>query len=286
MIKLTDKEFSTLTSYIHSNYGINLAKKRILIEGRLSNTLREKGLNSFQEYMDILFKDKTGTEVTNLLNKITTNHTYFMREVEHFDFMMNTVLPYFEKTVPSKVLRIWSSACSSGQEPYTMAMAIDEYFGSKKNLWDTVILASDISMSALEKAKKGIYSAEGLNEIPEKWRKKYFVDKKDGTFEVCDKIKKEVVFKPFNLMDSFSSLRKPFDLIFCRNVMIYFDDATKETLINKFYEYTSPGGFLFIGHSEVINRAKTNYKYIKPAIYQREVNHFANRAQNTSADRR
>lgn len=285
MIKLTDKEFITLTTFVHEKYGINLAKKRILIEGRLSNTLREKNLNSFQEYMDILFKDTTGAEMTNLLNKLTTNHTYFMREVEHFDYMLNTVLPYFEKTVPSKVLRIWSAACSSGQEPYTMAMALDEYFGNRKSQWDTVILATDISMNALEKAKKAIYPADSLNEIPERWRKKYFVDKKDGTFEVCDRLKKEVIFKPFNLMDPFTTFHKPFDLIFCRNVMIYFDEATKEALINKFYQYTAPGGFLFIGHSEVINRASTHYKYIKPAIYQREVKNCAGSAQNSSTHR-
>lgn len=268
MITISDSEFVSLFSFIKKKYGINLEKKRTLIEGRLSNMLTERGITNFGQYMDVLLKDSSGTEVTTLLNKITTNHTFFMREMEHFDFLISHVLPYFEKNYKHKDLRIWSAGCSSGQEAYTMAMAIDEYFGTQKSLWDTTILATDISMNAMEKGKKAIYTLDTIKEVPEKWLKKYFIDHKDGTYEICDRIKKEVVFKPLNLMEPFRH-KKPFDLIFCRNVMIYFDNATKETLIEKFYQDTVPGGFLFIGHSEVINREKSAYTYLKPAIYQR-----------------
>lgn len=268
MISITDQEFRTLVDFVKKKYGINLEKKRVLIEGRLSNMLRERGLSTFKQYMDILFKDSSGSEMTNLLNKITTNHSYFMREVEHFDYMTSQVLPYLTKNRSNHDIRIWSAGCSAGQEAYTMAMAIDEYFGSQKGAWDTTILATDISMNVLEKAKKAIYTPDVIKDIPAKWRTKYFTPLKDGTFQVCEKIRKEVVFRPFNLMDQFS-FKKPYDLIFCRNVMIYFDGPTKEALINKFYNATAPGGFLFIGHSEVINRGDTQYTYIKPAIYQR-----------------
>ncbi len=268
MITLTDKEFITLTEFVQKKYGINLTKKRTLIEGRLSGVLAEKGMKSFEEYMNLLFKDTTGTELTTLLNRITTNHTFFMREVEHFQYLTQHVLPYFERRCPSKVLRIWSAGCSSGQEPYTMAMAMDEYFGSSKSQWDTVILATDISMNAMEKAKKATYPIEGLKDIPEQWRARYTHNNKDGTFTITEKIRKEVIFRPLNLMEPFP-FKKPFDLIFCRNVMIYFDAPTKDTLVNKFFDFTADGGFLFIGHSEVINREATRYKYIKPAIYQR-----------------
>lgn len=268
MIKLTDKEFLDLTTMIHGRYGINLAKKRILIEGRLSNTLREKNLSSFDQYLSILNHDATGSEITLLLNKITTNHTFFMRENEHFDFLINKVLPYFEKNHLDRDLRIWSAGCSSGQEPYTIAMAMDEYFGARKHRWDTKILATDISMNALDKGRNAIYPSESLEIIPDAWRNKYFVDLKDGTYQICKEIRSEVIFKPFNLMDPFQ-FKKPFDLIFCRNVMIYFDEATKESLVSKFYQWTAKSGFLFIGHSEVLNRSVTNYHYIKPAIYQK-----------------
>lgn len=268
LITINDKEFLSLTKFVKQKYGINLEKKRVLIEGRLSNMLRERGFTNFQQYLDVLFQDGSGSEVTALLNKLTTNHSYFMREREHFDFLHTHVLPYFESTRPKHDLRIWSAGCSAGQEAYTMAMAIDEHFGSKKSLWDTTILATDISMNVLEKAKKAVYLPDNIKDMPEKWKKKYMIQQPDGTYQVCDKIKKQVVFRPFNLMNPFM-FKKPFDLIFCRNVMIYFDAPTKEALIKKFYHATTNGGFLFIGHSEVINRETTNYRYIKPAIYQK-----------------
>lgn len=269
LIAITDKEFNKLTSFIQTKYGINLTKKRVLIEGRLSNMLRDRGFASFEAYMDVLFKDSSGGEVTNLLNRVTTNHSFFMRESEHFEFLVSHTLPYLEQIHAAQHdLRIWSAGCSAGQEAYTMAMAINEYFGPQKDRWDTTILATDISMSVLDKAKKAVYPADNIKDIPEKWRKKYFTTLPNGDYQVVDKIRSQVVFRPFNLMEPFN-FKRPFDLIFCRNVMIYFDGPTKEKLVNQFYQYTSDGGFLFIGHSEVINRETTRYRYVQPAIYQK-----------------
>lgn len=268
LIKITDAEFTRLTSYIKSKYGINLTHKRVLIEGRLTNMLREMGLKSFDQYLEVLFRDASGGEVTKLLNKITTNHSYFMREMEHFEYLKKTVLPFFEKSRPGRDLRIWSAGCSAGQEPYNIAMTIDEYFGPNKSRWDTTILATDISMKVLETAKQASYPLDNLKDMPAAWRSKYFTPQPNGNLQVCQKIRDEVVFRPFNLMEAFS-YKKPFDLIFCRNVMIYFDGPTKDSLINKFYQATAPGGFLFIGHSEVINRETTKYNYLQPAIYQK-----------------
>lgn len=165
-------------------------------------------------------------------------------------------------------MRIWSAGCSTGQEAYNMAMVIDEYFGPRKGNWDTVILATDISMRTLTKAQKGIYKTEELKDVPANWKRKYFTSLPDGTFQVCDRLRKEVIFRPGNLMEPFQ-FKKPFDLIFCRNVMIYFDADTKAKLVNKFYDWTAPGGFLFIGHSESINGTGARYSYVQPAIYQR-----------------
>ncbi|MEG2769386.1 MAG: protein-glutamate O-methyltransferase CheR, partial [Oscillospiraceae bacterium] len=245
LIHITDREFTELTTYIQRKYGINLTKKRVLIEGRMSNMLRERGLPTFRAYMDILFKDNSGSEVTNLLNKLTTNHSYFMREQEHWDYLVGSVLPELEALhAQTKDLRIWSAGCSAGQEAYTLAMAIDEYFGMKKSGWDTTILATDISMNVLEKAKLAIYPADNIKDVPSRWVQKYFVKLPDGNYQVCDKIRKEVVFKPFNLMEKFT-FPKPFDLILCRNVMIYFDAPTKDALVGRFYGHTSEKGFFF-----------------------------------------
>ncbi len=273
MISITDSEFKQLVDFVYDKYGITLAKKRVLVEGRLTGVLKSKGLTQFSDYLKLLFNDTTGTELTNLLNKVTTNHTYFMREQEHFDFLLSTILPELEaKHASTKSLKIWSAGCSSGQEAYTIAMVLDQYFGAKKSQWDTVILATDISQSAMGKAQVASYPIEGLSEIPAEWHKKYLtVDNANKTFTMLPKIKKEVVFRPLNLMEPFQFKNKrPFDIIFCRNVMIYFDQPTKDKLVEKFYDVTVPGGYLCIGHSENINRNATRYSYIKPAIYKRE----------------
>lgn len=268
MIRMTDQEFHTLTTYIKQHYGIDLTKKRVLIESRMAQELRSRGFSSFRQYMDVLFQDTTGQESITLLNKLTTNLSYFMRENDHFQYLANQVLPYLERIRKDHVLRIWSAGCSSGQEAYNIAMVIDEYFGSRKDQWDTRILATDLSMKVLTKAKQGIYTAEEMKDLPSRWKNKYAVALADGRFQISDKIRREVIFRPGNLMEPFQ-YKKPFDLIFCRNVMIYFDAPTKAELVNKFYNWTAPGGYLFIGHSESISGTNTRYTYIQPAIYQR-----------------
>ncbi len=264
-MKLTDDDFKRIVTFVKDNYGINLIQKRLLIEGRLSFTIQEKGYTDFKEYIDAVFSDKTGEEMTLFMNKLTTNHTYFMRENEHFEFLKSTVLPQLERTVKDRDIRIWSAGCSYGNEPYNLAMCIDEYFGENKKLWDCKILATDISQKALLTAKNGVYKDSDLQDIPQEWLKKYFDKLDEHNYQVKKALRDEVVFKYFNLMDEVV-YKKPFDLILCRNVMIYFDSITREGLVNRFYDATKDGGYLFIGHAENISK-KTNYKLVKPAIY-------------------
>lgn len=267
IVRLTDAEFADLTGFVKQKYGIDLTKKRVLIESRLSFELSQRGFTSFRQYLDSVKQDQSGNEMTLMLNKLTTNLSFFMREQEHFTFMEQELIPYFLKTRKNNEFRIWSAGCSSGQEAYNIAMVLDQYFGARKGNWDTTILATDISMKVLTKAQKGIYTEQELSGLPADWRSKYLTSRPDGTFQICDRIRKEVVFRPGNLMEPFH-FKRPFDLIFCRNVMIYFDGPTKDGIINKFYNATSEGGYLFIGHSESIGN-NTRYKYVKPAIYQR-----------------
>ena len=268
MISIKQDEFNELTKFLKNNYGINLTHKKNLIEGRLNNVLVEKGFNSFRKYIDYVYADITKKELTTLINKLTTNHTFFMREKEHFKFFNNQVLPYLATTVKDKDLRIWSAGCSSGEEAYTLAMIMQDYFAGEKGLWDKKILASDISVNVLKTAEKGIYNVDGLEKISENWRLKYFNKIDDDTYEIDSKLKNEVIFRVFNLMDEFPFKRK-FHVIFCRNVMIYFDQETKDRLIRKFYDMTEVGGYLFIGLSESLNRNENPYQYIMPSVYRK-----------------
>ena len=269
LMRITDTEFHALVNFVKKNYGVDLSKKRGLIEGRMTNMLRTRGFQSFQQYIDILLKDTSGKECSAMLNKLTTNYSYFMREPEHYKFLTDIALPYLVKRRQStRDLRIWSAGCSAGQEAYTTAMLLDEYFGSQKSMWDTRILATDISMNMLAQAQKAIYPADNLKDIPPAWKQKYFVKVSGDSYQVCDKIRSQVIFRPMNLMDPFQH-KKPMDIIFCRNVMIYFDTPTKDRLVQKFYHATAEGGFFFIGHSEGIDKMTSGYRYLKPAIYQR-----------------
>ncbi|WP_313345157.1 protein-glutamate O-methyltransferase CheR [Sedimentibacter sp.] len=268
MVKLTDSEFLEFVQYMHKNYGIDLSKKKILIEGRLSNMIERKGMSSFSQYLDSI-KRNNKEEITMLINKLTTNYTYFYREENHFKFLKETVLVNEEKNNKLKTLNIWSAGCSSGEEPYTLAMVIDDYFKYSAGQWRIQIHATDISENVLSKAREGIYSEESIKNLPESYKKRYFAKTKEGKYQVLPEIKKYVDFKVFNLMDPIVAKNK-YDVIFCRNVMIYFNADTKINIVNKFYEATKTGGYLMIGHAETIQRNKSEYLYVSPAIYKKE----------------
>ncbi|MDF2647505.1 MAG: methylase of chemotaxis methyl-accepting protein [Paenibacillus sp.] len=271
MITITNDEFVQLANLVKRNYGINLtSEKRSLVVGRLHNVLVQKNMDSFSQYYKYLTSDISGEALVTLVNKLTTNHTYFMREPEHFHYFREQVLPYLERVEKSKDLRIWSAGCSTGEEAFTLAMIIADYFGSSKPLWETKILATDISRNVLEFAAKGIFLTEQLTPIPNVWRHHYFKSLDKEKSMVVDKIRSEIIFRFFNLMKTVFPFKKKFHVIFCRNVMIYFDAATKRELINRFYENTEPGGYLFIGHSESLNREETKYKYVMPSVYRKE----------------
>lgn len=271
MLSISDKDFQRLVHYVKSNYGIDLSKKRQLISGRLSNTITNMGYQDFTGYVDHIVSGKSSKDNEIMLNKLTTNYTYFYREKTHFDYFRDTILPYVvEAKGKNKVMSIWSAGCSSGEEPYTITMLIREFLGSKASAWDTRILATDISHQVLAKAKNGLYEAESLRELPQDWKRKYFIPVKEspGTYEVSKELRNNVIFRTFNLMSPIRFKLK-FDVIFCRNVMIYFDQDTKEALVQRFYQASNPGAYLLIGHSENLNKERTPYDYIMPATYRK-----------------
>lgn len=270
MVTITDREFNQLSAYIKANYGIYLKhEKTTLVIGRLQNVLLKHGFKSFSEYYNYLLEDNSGMAVSTLLDKITTNHTFFMREADHFTYLKEVVLPFVISTAKDRDLRIWCAGCSSGEEPYTLAMIIDEFLGKDKFFWDAKILATDISTKVLDQAKKGVYSNKEIDTLPFKWKQDYIkkLDSENSIF--TDRIRNQVIFRKFNLMEKTFPFKKKFNIIFCRNVMIYFDDPTKNILVNKYYDMLETGGYLFIGHSESLNREKTKFSYIQPAIYRK-----------------
>ncbi|MDR2590352.1 MAG: chemotaxis protein CheR [Oscillospiraceae bacterium] len=268
-MQISEKDFVRLYTYIKSNFGVNLEKKKTLIEGRLTNFIVSEGFDNFTDYLDNVFADKSGAKINTLMTKLTTNYTYFMREKEHYEFMENVALPEWTQKIRDRDLRIWSSASASGEEAYTTAMVLHEWFGLKIKEWDTTILATDISTRVLEMAKAGIYPEEHFDHLPKAWKLKYFNKIGEEKYQVKDVLAKSVHFGQFNLMGNFSRFRKKFHIIFSRNVMIYFDPPTKQALAKRYHDVLEVGGYLFIGHSETLSGIQGDFVQIKPAVYQR-----------------
>ena len=263
---INDADFRRLVTFIQSTYGIDLTQKKQLITGRLSPAIRQRGYKNFTEFVNHVLDKKENDEITLVLNKLTTNYTFFMREKEHLDLFCQKIIPEIvRRHQRDKTLAIWSAGCSSGEEPYNITMFLFDYLGPQAKDWDTRILATDISAQALASAKKGIYTLPET--IPPEWKRKYFVDNKDGTHTVSASVKDNVIFKTFNLMDPINFRRK-FDVIFCRNVMIYFDQPTKDALVRRFYDYTVPGGYLLISYSENLS-PNAPYRRLATATFQK-----------------
>ena len=265
-MEISDADFLRLSTFIQRTYGIDLTKKRQLITGRLSSTIRQRGYNSFAEFVDHLLKNKSEEEVTLVLNKLTTNYTFFMREKEHLDLFSQKIIPdLVNRHQKDKTLSIWSAGCSTGEEPYNISMFLFDYLGSQARFWDTRLLATDISSRALAKAQQGTY--ELPDTIPGAWKQKYFTHNQGNVYTVSKQVRDNVIFRPFNLMSPIR-FRRPFDVIFCRNVMIYFDQPTKDALVQRFYNATVPGGYLLISNSENLSQ-NTPYRRLAPATFQK-----------------
>ncbi len=274
MIPINNDDFIHFVAFIKQNYGIDLSKKKGLIQSRLQNTIVAMNLKSFSEYAERIMKGTDSAEVEEMLSKLTTNYTYFMREQQHFNYFSAAVLPQLEKNKKDKSLAIWSAGCSSGEEPYTLSMILFDYFG-ENSAYDTKVLATDISKHALNKAKLGVFKQEALEKLPERWLKLYFIKNKDHTYNVTPSIRRNVVFREFNLMNPIQ-FKSKFDVIFCRNVMIYFDKETKDALAERFFNASNNEAYLFIGHSETLGNdlpQNTNYKYmyVMPAVYKKQI---------------
>ncbi|MDR3238745.1 MAG: protein-glutamate O-methyltransferase CheR [Clostridiales bacterium] len=272
MNELTDQEYIRIRDYIKRNFGIHLGdEKKSLVYSRLRSILMEKEFHSFSEYFDYLTRDASGEAMIQFINRVTTNHTFFMRETNHFDFFRDTALPEIaERHQARKDLRLWCAGCSSGEESYTLEIIIQEFFKTRRQIWDTKILATDISTDALKKAAQGVYPNESLQTLPRHWRSEYFQKVDENNSVVTESVRNQILYRKFNLMAESFPFKHQMQVIFCRNVMIYFDNETRDQLVDKFYHLMEPGGYLFVGHSESLNRSGTKYRYVMPAVYRKE----------------
>lgn len=267
---MTETEFLRICHFIKSRYGIDMIRKKEIVQGRLDNYIRANGFADYSEYMNAVESDITGRLEKELVNILTTNHTFFMREFEHFDYLRQVVLPQLKmREERKKDLCIWCGASSTGQEPYMLAMLLKDYFGLEHSHWDTKVLATDISTEVLQHAQAGVYDREQIEPLPDAWKRRFLKAVDNGErYEISKEIKEEVLFRQFNLMDPFPFKRK-MHIVFLRNVMIYFDKPTKQELIRKVYDVMEPGGYLFIGRTETIDRSDVPFQLIQPSIFKK-----------------
>ncbi|MCM0081353.1 protein-glutamate O-methyltransferase [Geomonas sp. Red32] len=270
---LSTKDFNRLSRFIYDTCGIKMPEvKRTMLEARLQKRLRALGMHHFGDYCEYLF-DPRGMEqeLVHMLDMVTTNKTDFFREPDHFDYLTQTVLPDWCHRHPTGTLSIWSAGCSSGEEPYTLSMVLTE-FAERNPGFDFKILATDISTRVLDKAKAAIYQESQAEPIPMFLKKKYLLRSKDhssGLVRIVPELREKVRFQRLNFMDDDFGLREQMDIIFCRNVIIYFDRPTQERLLQRFHRQMKPGGFIFMGHSETLSGLDVALASVFPTVYRK-----------------
>jgi len=272
-MNISDKEFYKFKEMIYDNFGINLTEqKKGMLYTRLNKLVMTQGFESFNNYYDYIKNDKSGKGLSELINAVSTNHTFFYRESHHFNYFQEKVLPEMFsrlRTENSRDLRIWSAGCSSGEEPYMLTMLMMEYLKKEYTLRDAGVLATDIDTNVIFKAQKGEYSSDKLSSLPPQYKLKYFSKISSDTYKLSNKVINEVTFRRFNLMNKEFPFKQKFHAIFCRNVMIYFDKPTRDNLIKKYFDSLVPGGYFFIGHSETLDKRVHQFEYIMPAAYRK-----------------
>lgn len=270
-IALTTKSYDFIRKLLRDQSGIVLADhKRDLVYRRLIKRLRSLELDSFEAYCELLGSPDGDAEIKLMKNALTTNLTKFFRENHHFEHLANTVLPKVvadDAHVGSRRLRIWSAGCSSGEEPHSIAITLCQHFRGL-NSWDARILATDIDTDMIEVGRRGIYEKRSVEGVPPPLRKRFFERSGDDAFRVSDSARSLITFKPLNLLERWP-MKGPFDVIFCRNVVIYFDKPTQRALFDRYADILKDDGFLYVGHSESLYNVTDRFRSLGKSIYQR-----------------
>lgn len=272
--KLTDTDFRRVSKIIYDHCGINLHEgKRALVQSRLAKRVRLCKQESFRDYIDYATSKAGSDEFTHLVDSISTNLTSFFREKSHFDYLNQQFLPNLIKeraSKPNPKIRAWSAGCSSGEEPYTIAITLIEALEKTGN-WNIKILASDVSTNILQRAQAGTYDKERVEPLTQMQKQRFLVPNRienRPVYQVSKELQNIIRFRYLNLMEDWP-FSGPFDIIFCRNVMIYFDKNTQEKLVNRYWNCLNKGGLLCIGHSESLTSISHKYRYVQPATYMK-----------------
>ena len=271
---ISSRDFSRLRELIYDEAGINLgSEKRTMLEGRVRRRLKDLAIHSYREYCEYLFSgDGLRDELVHLIDAVTTNKTDFFREPRHFDFLTATAVPEFQVVnAGRRPMLVWSAACSTGEEPYTLSMVLSE-FGLKHPGFAFRIIATDISTTVLKKAALGIYPADAVRPVPQNLKIKYFMrgrERGNERVRVVPELRRLVEFRRLNFMDSDYGIEEKFDAIFCRNVIIYFDKPTQQSILKKIARCLLPRGWLFMGHAETLHELDLPVEPIAPALYRR-----------------
>ncbi len=267
---LSDKEFNKLSQFIQINYGIKMPPtKKIVLQGRLQKRLRKLQIADYKTYIDFVFSKKGQHEIIHMMDVVSTNKTDFYREPIHFDILTDSILPTIFNNKSTAKTKVWSAGCSSGEEPYTLAIVLNE-FKEKNPGFDFEIMGTDISTKMLQQGANAIYKEERIDIIPLNLKKKYFQKSKDRTnpkVRVNKILRDRVKFQRLNFMDTNYNINETFDIIFCRNALIYFERENQEDVINKLCSKLKPQGYFFLGHSESITNMKVPIKSIKPTVF-------------------
>ncbi|MFL6605252.1 MAG: CheR family methyltransferase [Steroidobacteraceae bacterium] len=267
----SDEDFNSLRTLVRKHTGISLSdSKRELVYGRLSRRLRALGLQSFRDYRNVLTAEPQGQEMVEFCNAITTNLTSFFRESHHFDYLRDQVLVPLGMRPPGQRLRLWSAGCSTGEEPYSIAMTVRESV-PQAGRHDIRILATDLDSEVLARGRKGVYAEDRVKGMPQARIATFFLEQREGgtaRLAMTPEIRELITFKQLNLMHELP-MRGPFDVIFCRNVVIYFDKDTQRDLFRRFAQLQRPGDVLFLGHSESMFKVSDAYTLVGRTIYRR-----------------
>lgn len=267
---LTQEEFDYICKLVYDTTGIVLdERKREMIYRRLMKRLRETGLKTFSSYYQKLRQDEQ--ELPAFINSITTNLTSFFRENHHFEFLEKQVFPELEKSKESRRIRIWSAACSTGEEPYSIAITLREALGSRINQWDAKILATDLDSECIQTAASGVYRSERIASLTEARQRQWFMrsaSKEMSQVKVKSALTELIAFKTLNLLSQWP-MKGPFDVIFCRNVLIYFDRETQSELIARYHGLLSANGYLMLGHSESLPRECNSFEVVGRTIFRK-----------------
>jgi chemotaxis protein methyltransferase CheR len=267
VVQFGEKQLKLFSKFLQENYGVNYPKEKAdMLQTKLRKLMSRNNITSVDEYYELVSGQNAGDYLIQFLEEITTHTTNFFRENSHFDYIkrnLNNILSNNKRIVGNNEIRAWSVACSTGEEPYTLGMVLNESLPKDINI---KILATDISRKSIVTAAKGIYTAESVEkEIGKYYIRKYFSNT-NGMYQVESAIRELVTFRIFNLMEPFK-FKRGFDIVFCRNVMIYFEPKVQAKLIDKLYDVLAPGGMLFIGHSEGMVYKEHKFKYIQPTVY-------------------